>query len=49
MLGFTKWELFINGMQTFDHYQSKITNPLVPLNYNILGSGKQKLTIRIYP
>ncbi|MWP49136.1 MULTISPECIES: hypothetical protein [unclassified Gilliamella] len=44
-----KWELFINDTQTFAHYQGKITSPIVPLNYNILGSGKQKLTIRMYP
>ena len=44
-----KWELFINDTQAFDHYQGKITSPIVPLNYNILGSGKQKITFRIYP
>ena len=44
-----KWELFVNDVQIFAHYQGKITSPIVPLNYRILGSGKQKLTIRIYP
>jgi hypothetical protein len=44
-----KWELFINDTQMFEHYQGKITGPIVPLNYNILGSGKQKMTIRLYP
>ena len=44
-----KWELFVNDTQTFAHYQGKITSPIVPLNYNILGSGKQKITFRIYP
>ena len=40
-----KWELFINGTQMFANYRGNIT---VPLNYNILVSGKQKLTICIY-
>ena len=44
-----KWELFVNDVQMFAHYQGKITSPIVPLNYNILGSGKQKITFRIYP
>jgi hypothetical protein len=44
-----KWELFINDTQMFAHYQGKITGPIVPLNYNIPGSGKQKMTIRLYP
>lgn len=44
-----KWELFVNDVQIFAHYQVKITSPIVPLNYNILGSGKQKITFRIYP
>ncbi|TWP30750.1 hypothetical protein ETU08_03940 [Apibacter muscae] len=44
-----KWELFINDVQMFSHYQGKITSPIVPLNYNILNSGKQKITLRIYP
>ena len=43
-----KWELFINGTQMFANYRGNITSPIVPLNYNILGSGKQKITIRIY-
>ncbi|WP_294827654.1 hypothetical protein [uncultured Gilliamella sp.] len=44
-----KWELFVNDVQMFAHYQGKITSPIVPLNYRILGSGKQKITFRIYP
>ncbi|PQL93231.1 hypothetical protein C4S77_06105 [Apibacter adventoris] len=44
-----KWELFINDVQMFSHYQGMITSPIVPLNYNILQTGKQKMTIRIYP
>ena len=44
-----KWELFINDTQMFDHYQGKITSPIVPLNYNILGRGKQKIISSIYP
>lgn len=38
-----------NDVQAFAHYQGKITSPIVPLNYRILGSGKQKITFRIYP
>ena len=44
-----RWELFVNDVQAFAHYQGKITSPIVPLNYRILGSGKQKITFRIYP
>ncbi|WP_430875789.1 hypothetical protein [Gilliamella sp. G0441] len=44
-----KWELFVNDVQMFANYQGKITSLIVPLNYNILGSGKQKITFRIYP
>ena len=44
-----KWELFVNDVQMFAHYQGKITSPILPLNYRILGSGKQKITFRIYP
>ena len=27
-----KWELFVNDVQMFAHYQGKITSPIVPLN-----------------
>ncbi|WP_055447618.1 hypothetical protein [Lacinutrix mariniflava] len=44
------YELYINGIMVFKHYENVgLSNHAVNINQNILQSGPQKITIKLFP
>ncbi|WP_152973316.1 hypothetical protein [Lacinutrix mariniflava] len=44
------YELYVNGIMVFKHYENLgLSNHAVPINDNILKSGLQEVTIKLFP
>ena len=44
------YELYVNGIMVFSHYQNVgLSNHAVPINDDILKSGPQEVTIKLFP